>query len=533
MLFRKSAIRSFSGAGCALTIVLLLTQCSSAQEKNGLQQPASRMKIAAYDPNGERMGLEALLSLISREDSDGGASERTLVVSRPDKVSKPVRFELRDEDGIVLLWEKLSRVRVGFPWPVKEDGFSTIWIDNGGEGYKDGDSILLNEELALGQYRAFKESREARLRDFSPIYKPSGRSRKMAKAVDKKIADARRREDPRDRAADFDEALKSVSLAWQKLLFEHGLQIAHNDKKKERLRFGVTLDDAFLVDIQDHEWFVDRIERSGANWVRLIFRSNPADFLYAERDSFTEYDPLIKMLREKGIRILGTVLDTAQWPKTLTPKAYAERTRNLALHYGKEIRTWDVGNEINGNWLGGIRTPLGLDKTFRITQAGAKAVKAIEPSLETVATLYWWDGTAPDWEHSLTGWLARFVPLGFGDNIDTVALSLQPDDNPVGMAFEQIFRIVRDALPIQRVMLGSFGYVEADELKGFWWLHPDDVDGARKDLMILYTAASCAMPRSLCGGFWFATRGQLLTRENKTTDLYRIFRRTMRRLGRF
>ena len=63
-------------------------------------------------------------------------------------------------------------------------------------------------------------------------------------------------------------------------------------------------------------------------------------------------------------------------------------------------------------------------------------------------------------------------------------------------------------------------------------LHPDDIDGARKDLIILYTASSCAMPNSLCGGFWFHTTGQMLKLNTRPTDLFRIYLRSLRRLGR-
>ena len=50
--------------------------------------------------------------------------------------------------------------------------------------------------------------------------------------------------------------------------------------------------------------------------------------------------------------------------------------------------------------------------------------------------------------------------------------------------------------------------------------------------MILYTMASCAIPRSACGGFWWQTLDQMIPAKHKTTDLFRVYRRTTQQIGR-
>jgi hypothetical protein len=216
----------------------------------------------------------------------------------------------------------------------------------------------------------------------------------------------------------------------------------------------------------------------------------------------------------------------------MTPQTYAERTKNLVLHYKDQIRSWEVGNELNGDWLGGVSAPLTTDQVYRVYSAGAAKVKELDPSLETVATLYRWDGTAPDAEHSLFGWLKHYSRQGFGRNLDVLSLSLQPDDNPVGMALEPIFELVQTELPDKSLMLGSLGYVEKDKLQGYWWLRPDDVEAAREDLLIFSTTASCAMPRSLGGGFWWQTLEQMIPDKSRATGLYRAYAKTLSQLGR-
>lgn len=498
---------------------------------------AATLKLAAYDWKGRALDAASLQDFIGRADKKGPSLEESagIVLSAPDSLSGFVKPQLRQEGKTAALnWKGLPKVQLSLPWPVEEDGFSTVWLDKGGAGYEDGDSLLLNEEIASAQYRLFLESWKKRTKDWAPTYKPGSKAEKLAARARELMGEAKAQSDsnPAERAAAFDKALHSVSTAWQKMLFEHGLQIAHDEKFKSPLRFGLTLDDSFDRNIDNYKWVIDKIAGSGANWVRLVFRSNPQDFIYGDERSFTLYDAIVSELKSRNLHVMGSVLDTAQWPKDLTPELYARRTKNLVLRYGSKIRSWEVGHEINGDWLGGPRTPLGLKKTFRIYSAAAAQVKSIEPTLETVATLYWWDGTAPDEDHSLFGWLRRYARAGFAENLDVVALSLQPEDNPVGMAFERIFERLHEALPGQRLMLGSFGYVEKEDLHGYWWLDGGDADGARKDLVILYTAASCAAKKSLCGGFWWQTLDQMLLPHRKASDLFSVYRKSLEQLGR-
>ncbi|MBI3564100.1 MAG: hypothetical protein HY079_02755, partial [Elusimicrobia bacterium] len=238
-------------------------------------------------------------------------------------------------------------------------------------------------------------------------------------------------------------------------------------------------------------------------------------------------------LRKKKLKVMLCVLDTAQWPKTMKPEHYAERVKNVVLHYKGKVSAWEVGSELNGDWLGGANDPLTPDQVYKIYAAGADKAKELDPETERVATLYWWEQTAPDRAHALSGWLKRFAPQGFAKTAEVVGLELYPEDNPVGLSLERAFEETADALPGTTLLLSSFGYVEKDALKGYWWLAPDDVDGARKDLLILYTVASCAMRASACGGFWWQTLDQMLPPgHHKATDLFKVHVRTMTQLGR-
>jgi len=496
---------------------------------------AASVKLFAYDKKGRELDRPGLLAILARADDKTAhdAAKFPFWAFPVDGKSPPERVRLEQKGKLLFASWAGGPARLELVWPVAEDGFNGVSSDNEGHGFSEGTAVFLNEDLALTQYRLFKDSWKRRTTDWQPLYQPGKEAKDLAEKAKAAMAEAVRQKEAPARALAFDKALQATALAWEKELFEHGLQHVVDERRAKNYRFGLTLDDTLVQRMDDADWITKEVSRSGSDWVRLVFRPNASDFVYSSLRSFNKYDGMLAELKKKKIKVMGCVLDTAQWPKTLTPEAYAERVKNIVLHYKGKVDSWEVGSEINGDWLGGGAQPLGLDQIYKIFSAGAAKAKELDPETETVATLYWWEATAPDREHSFSGWLETYSRRGFGKNVDIVGLSFYPEDNPVGMSFERAFDAAAEAMPEHRLMLSSFGYVENTELKGYWWLAPDDVDDARKDISILYTTASCAMSRSLGGGFWWQTLQQMLPAgHRKTTDLFNVYRRTLARLGR-
>jgi hypothetical protein len=497
--------------------------------------PAATVTLYAYDEQGQMLDLPAVIARLSRADDKNPDPDKLPFWAFPNESKAvPTRVKLSKKEKLITAsWPSAGPARLELIWPVKEDGYSGVIMDNEGSGFPDGATIALDEEIAKTQYRRFMDSWKKHTTDWQPLYAPGNKAKDLAEDAKQAMADAARQTMPDKRAVGFQKALHAVALAWEKFLYEHGLQIARHEKYGKKSRFGLTLDDSLIKRIDDFEWIAQSVQRSGSDWVRVVMRPNAADFTYAEHRSFHEYDAIIDELRKRNLKIMITILDTAQWPRTMTPPTYAERVKNIVLHYKGRASSWEVGSELNGDWIGGASNPMSPDQVYRIFSAGAAQAKKLDPTTETVATLYWWEQTAPDRAHSLSGWLNRFSNEGFGKSVDVVGLELFPEDNPVGFSFERIFDETSEAIPGTTLMLSSFGYVEKDTVSGYWWLSPEDIDGGRKDLLILYTGASCAMRYSVCGGFWWQTLDQMLPIGNhRATDLYKIHSRTMSQLGR-
>ena len=495
---------------------------------------AGTVRVAAYDEKGRLLDTPAFLRHIApAESAKSGVPPKSsgLFLTDPEGRPAPGRpWWVADSTAPQWRWSGPDRVKVSLPWPVAGDGFSTLELDGDGSGYVDGQTVQLNEDAAKAAWRGFREAFEARSRSFVPRYAPSPAFTKAESKAKAAMTDAQAAPDARKRARLFDKALASIAAAWQAMLFEHGRQAARDPKASASLRLGLTLDETLVDRLSEHAWIIDKLSNSGATWVRLIFRANPDDFLFSQLSSFSLYDAFVKDLVARGIKIVGSVLDSALWPHGLTPQAYVERTRNLASHYKDSIRSWEVASEPNGSWLGGYKNPLPDETVLAAVDAAAAEVKRIDPTLETVATLYWWEGTAKDDRHPLFAWLDWSLPKGFGRNVDVVGLSVYPDENPMGLAFDPAFLKLKGRFPDKKLMLGGFGFVEKEELKGYWWLEPGAVGEPRKDIVILYTGASCALPQGVGGGFFFPTLQQMLAPGKKTTPLYGIYRAAIRRI---
>lgn len=498
------------------------------------QALAGTVRVSAYDEKGRLLDTTAFLRHIApAESSKSGVGPESSGLFLTDLEGKPAPgrpWWVAESTSPQWRWSGPERVKVSLPWPVPGDGFSTLELDGDGSGYIDGQTIPFNEDAAKAAWRGFRKAFEARSRSFSPRYAPGAAFAKAESKAKEAMADAQGASDPRKRARLFDSALCAVAYAWQTMLFEHGRQAAKDPKASASLRLGLTLDETLVDRLSEHAWIIDKLSGSGAGWVRLVFRSNGNDFLFSEPSSFALYDAFVKDAGARGIKIMGSVLDSALWPPGLTPRAYAERTRNLASHYKDSIRSWEVASEPNGSWLGGYKHPLPDETVLAAVDAAAAEIKRLDPALETVATLYWWEGTAKDDRHPLFAWLDWSAPKGFGRGIDLVGLDVYPDENPMGLAFDPVFLKLQARFPGRKLMLGAFGFVEKEELAGYWWLEPGAVDEARKDIVILYTGASCALPQGVGGGFFFPTLEQMLAPGRKAMPLYAVYRDAIRRI---
>lgn len=490
------------------------------------------IRLEAYGPDGRLLDQAALRALLDPSQSSPSSGLR---LSAPDGAALDGRpWWVEGSTTPAWSFSGGSRAVASLPWPVPEDGYSTVRLDADGTGYEDGRVILVNEEAARWAYAAMQDSLKERTGAWKPAYRPSLKAKGLVGAAKDAVAMATAAAERQERARLFDKALAAVSVAWQQVLVEHGRQTAADAGERGRLRWGVTLDETAAARPKDAPLLAKAVSEAGANWVRLVFGIPEDDPAFAKEASFTPYDELLKALAARKLSVMGSLLDSLLWPAGTTPELCAARAKALVARYKDRVRSWEVASEPNGTWLGGAGKT-DDEAVLECARQAATAVKAADIGLETTATLHWWDGTAPDGRHGLRDWLAWAKGRGFGDGIDAVGLSVYPSRHPVGLALEPAFRDLRAAFPGKPLFLGGWSYADSGERPAYWWLssEAEAVEGARKDLMLLYNAAAPALaPGSLGGGFFWQTLDLMLPNARQATPLYRLYKKSLYELKR-
>jgi hypothetical protein len=96
------------------------------------------------------------------------------------------------------------------------------------------------------------------------------------------------------------------------------------------------------------------------------------------------YDAIVQEAERQGVVVVGQVFDSA-YMRHATVAEFETRWRSYVDHF-PDIHIWEVGNEVNGEWLGS-------DVPEKVAFA-ARYVKATNPNDTTILTLFWQMGTA-------------------------------------------------------------------------------------------------------------------------------------------
>lgn len=115
---------------------------------------------------------------------------------------------------------------------------------------------------------------------------------------------------------------------------------------------------------------------------------------------------------------MGELLDS-YFMKDYSAEQYEDRAGNYADSFGANIDVWEIGNEVNGEWLGDIQSVIGkVNSAFRIVKSAAKP---------TALTLYYNTGCTNSSEHEMFKWIEN-IPKGMKDSLDYVFVSYYEDD---------------------------------------------------------------------------------------------------------
>jgi hypothetical protein len=202
--------------------------------------------------------------------------------------------------------------------------------------------------------------------------------------------------------------------------------------------YGVTVDD--ITHIDDVSASLAALPRMPVT--RMLFDpgEQPADYARA-----------VSALRPVSY-LLGTPVDSSEVENYSVPQ-YVDRFRRYVRAFGRQVDVWEIGNEVNGEWLGAT-----ADVVAKIVGAH-EVVRAAGG--RTALTLYDNIGCSPDPGHDMLTWARTALPVSLRTDLDYVLVSYYEHDcagiRPSTGEWSGLFERLHALFPRAKLGFGEVG----------------------------------------------------------------------------
>jgi hypothetical protein len=185
--------------------------------------------------------------------------------------------------------------------------------------------------------------------------------------------------------------------------------------------------------------------------------------------------------------VMGQILDSAHVRAYGVP-AYLERTAEYLVALSGVVDIWEIGNEVNGEWLG---------PAPEVASKVAGAFDLVKARGERAAlTLYFNEGCWDRPENEMFTWAERHLPARMKEGLDFVLVSYYEDDcHGRQPSWPAIFRRLGALFPRSLLGFGEVGTRHA----------------ARKGALLRrYYGMRLEVPRFVGGYFWWYFRQDMV-----------------------
>lgn len=233
--------------------------------------------------------------------------------------------------------------------------------------------------------------------------------------------------------------------------------------------------------------------------LRLLPRKATTRIVFDEFVPATDYAAAARQIAGVSF-VMGELLDSF-YVKQYSVAEYVARTDEYLATLGSSVDIWEVGNEINGEWLGD--TPSVVQK---VTGAYDRVEAAGKP---TALTLYYNEGCWENRSNEMFAWTEANIPQRMKDNLDYVFVSYYEDDcNGRQPDWTAVFQRLAAMFPSSKLGIGECGttktaskaaYIDryyrmnvpVDRFIGghFWWYFKQDMVPSTKPLWATLAAA--------------------------------------------
>ncbi len=222
--------------------------------------------------------------------------------------------------------------------------------------------------------------------------------------------------------------------------------------------------------------------------------------------SLDQYQRAIDLAHSMSIEVMIELMDS-QYMASYSLTRYQGRIDQI-LATLKDVDAWEVGNEVNGNWLG---PDVGAKVAYAVNKAASLS------SAPLYLTLYWQLGE-DDAAHSIFNWVSSNLNSDEMAKISSVGISMYPQEAPLGASFFRVMTTLHSVyFPNQSLYIGELGYGGSGVTGSWWWGSPSVSDTSKAQVASSYLGLLLSLPYSVSSGpFWwyfteeYATSPQLL-----------------------
>lgn len=147
--------------------------------------------------------------------------------------------------------------------------------------------------------------------------------------------------------------------------------------------------------------------------------------------------------------VMGQILDSCGFSK-YSLHEYKKRVKGYLHLLGDDVHIWEIGNEVNGEWLGNV------DDVRKKVIAGYGLAK--KQNQRVALTLYYNEGSAPSPKNEIFTWAEKNIPERMKQGLDYVFISYHIDDfSGPTPDWYQVFSRLQQMFPKAKIGFGELG----------------------------------------------------------------------------
>ncbi len=264
--------------------------------------------------------------------------------------------------------------------------------------------------------------------------------------------------------------------------------------------YGVTLDD-----VSDLPEIVASIQ--------ALPRRTTARIVFDENTKPTDYTKAVNTLQPVAY-LMGEILDS-EYVKPMGVSAYSSRAAQFLGAFGNQVDLWEVGNEVNGEWLGNAS-----DVVAKIS--GAYGVVS-QAGKRTALTLYYNPSCWSNKANEMLPWAEKNIPAAMKNGLNYVLVSYYEGDcnnyRPSASEWTSVFEQLHTMFPNAKLGFGEVGL--ANPVRSGTMAKAESV-------LNYYYGLKINVPGYIGGGFWWYGAEDLVPQTKKLWPVFATRCRTRR-----